>query len=253
MIKYDIIGVVYIKILLYILLGLVGAFLLMILFLTVVALTVNPKKHYEKEHPFYRGVLNVFSGAALWLLGVRTTVEGAEKLPKSGNFLFISNHRSNYDPIIQWYVLREYKLTFVSKKANFRVPWFGRIIHRCGFLPIDRKSPRKSMETLSKAAELLSSTEKCVGIYPEGTRSKSVELLPFHKGVLKIAQKAERPIVIAVIEGTEKVFRNILHFRRSRIVIRILETVDTERVKAVKSSELGEYAHALMESSFTDK
>lgn len=243
---------VYIKILLYILLGLVGVFLLIILFLTVVALTVNPKKHYEQEHPFYRGVLNFFSGAALWILGVKTTVEGAEKLPKDGNFLLISNHRSNYDPIIEWYVLREYKLTFVSKKANFKVPWFGRIIHRCGFLPIDRKSPRKSMETLGKAAEILRSTEKCVGIYPEGTRSKSVELLPFHNGVLKIAQKAERPVVIVVIEGTEKIFKNLLHFRRSKVVIRILETVDTERVKAVKSSELGDYARALMESSFTD-
>ena len=243
---------VYIKILLYILLGLVGVFLLIILFLTIVALTVNPKKHYEQEHPFYRGVLNFFSGAALWILGVKTTVEGAEKFPKDGNFLLISNHRSNYDPIIEWYVLREYKLTFVSKKANFRVPWFGRIIHRCGFLPIDRKSPRRSMETLGKAAEILRSTEKCVGIYPEGTRSKSVELLPFHNGVLKIAQKAERPVVIVVIEGTEKIFKNLLHFRRSKVVIRILETVDTERVKAVKSSELGDYARALMESSFTD-
>lgn len=243
---------VYIKILLYILLGLVGVFLLIILFLTVVALTVNPKKHYKQEHPFYRGVLNFFSGAALWILGVKTTVEGAEKFPKDGNFLLISNHRSNYDPIIEWYVLREYKLTFVSKKANFRVPWFGRIIHRCGFLPIDRKSPRKSMETLGKAAEILRSTEKCVGIYPEGTRSKSVELLPFHNGVLKIAQKAERPVVIVVIEGTEKIFKNLLRFRSSKVVIRILETVDTERVKAVKSSELGDYARSLMESSFTD-
>ena len=246
-------GVVYIKILVYILLGLVAAFLLIILFLTVVALTINPKKHYEHEHPFYRGVLNFFSGAAMWILGVRTTVEGTEKLPKNGNFLLISNHRSNYDPIIEWYELRKYKLTFVSKKANFKVPWFGRIIHRCGFLPIDRKSPRKSMETLSKAADILRRTEKCVGIYPEGTRSKSVEMLPFHNGVLKIAQKAERPIAITVIEGTEKVFKNILRFRRSRITIRILEVLDTERVKSTKSSELGEYAFSLMSSSFTDK
>ena len=238
---------------LYILLGLVGALLLMILFLTIVALTINPKKHYEREHPFYRGVLNFFSGAALWVLGVRTTVEGAEKLPQDGNFLFISNHRSNYDPIIQWYVLRQYRLTFVSKKANFKVPWFGRIIHRCGFLPIDRKSPKKSMETIGKAAELLRSTDKCVGIYPEGKRSKSAQLLPFHNGVLKIAQKAERPIVISVIEGTENVFRNILHFRRSRITMKILETLDIERVKGTKSSELGEYAYALMENAFSER
>ncbi len=244
-------GVLYIKIflniLLYALLGVVGIFLLAILFVTVVALTIPPKKQYDRESPFYRGVLNVYTAVALWVLRVRVRINGADKLPEGTNFLFISNHRSNYDPIVQWYALRKYRISFVSKSANFRIPWFGRIIRKCCFMEIDRKSPKKSMETVNRAAKLLRETENCVGIYPEGTRSKSCKLLPFHSGVLKIAQKAEKPLVIAVVTGTESIAKNLLRFRRSLVVIDIIETMEAQLVKNMRSSELGEYARSLME------
>lgn len=244
-------GVLYIEFLLYILLytllAVVGVFLLAILFVTVVALTISPKKQYDRESPFYRGVLNVYTAVALWVLGVKVIIDGEEKLPQDSNFLFISNHRSNYDPIVQWHAFRKYRISFVSKSANFRIPWFGRIIRKCCFMEIDRSNPRKAMETVNRAAKLLTDTENCVGVYPEGTRSKKCVLLPFHSGVLKIAQKAKKPLVIAVVTGTESIARNLLRLRRSKVVITIIETVDAQRVIDMKSSELGEYARELMD------
>ena len=246
-------GVLYIKVFLYILLyallGVVGIFLLAILFLTVVALTIPPKKLYDRESPFYRGVLNFFTGAALFVLRVKVKIEGADKLPDDTNFLFISNHCSNYDPIVQWYALRKYRISFVSKAANFRVPWFGGIIRKCCFMPIDRKSPKRSMDTINRAAKLLKETENCVGVYPEGTRSKSCKLLPFHSGVLKIAQKAEKPLVVAVVKGTERIAKNLLRFRGSQVVIQIIETMDAAQVCSMRSSELGEYTRSLMDKA----
>ena len=47
-------------------------------------------------------------------------------------------------------------------------------------------------------------------IYPEGTRSHGTAMLPFHSGSFKIAQKAGVPLVIASIEGTENVAKNVL-------------------------------------------
>lgn len=241
-----------IEIVSYILWGLLAVILLPVLFLTVVALTVDPRKEYNRENSFYRAVLNGSTGAALWLLGISFTVVGAEKLPESGNFLFISNHRSNYDPIIQWYALKQHRMSFVSKGQNFRIPIFGRLIRRCCFMEIDRSSPKNSMLTVNRAAALLNETENCVGVYPEGTRSKNCVLLPFHNGVLKIAQKAEKPLVISVIEGTEDIFRNIKRFRRSQVVITILETLPAEQAKKTKTAELGGYARSLMEQALGD-
>lgn len=241
------------KILLIILLCILGVLLLPFLFLFVCGLFVDTKKQYDRDSRFFRGLLDGSTTVILWLLGVRYDIIGEEKFPESGNFLFISNHRSNYDPIVQWTVFKRYKLSFISKKENFRIPMYGRIIHRCCFMPIDRKSPRKAMETVNRAARLLTETENSVGVYPEGKRSKECKLLPFHAGVLKTAQKAGKPIVVSTIEGTENIFRNIKRFRRTIVKIKILETIDADRVKSTKTAELSEYCESLMRKELEEQ
>ena len=241
------------KILLIVLLCIVGLILLPFLFLFVCGLFVDTKKQYDRDSRFFRALLDGSTTVVLWLLGVRYVVIGAEEFPESGNFLFISNHRSNYDPIVQWTVFKRYKLSFISKKENFRIPMYGRLIHRCCFMPIDRKSPRKAMETVNRAARLLTETENSVGVYPEGKRSKECRLLPFHAGVLKTAQKAGKPIVVSTIEGTENIFRNINRFRKTLLTIKILETIDAQRVKATRTPELSEYCESLMRKELEEK
>ena len=241
------------KILLIVLLCIVGLILLPFLFLFVCGLFVDTKKQYDRDSRFFRALLDGSTTVILWLLGVRYVVIGAEKFPESGNFLFISNHRSNYDPIVQWTVFKRYKLSFISKKENFRIPMYGRLIHRCCFMPIDRKSPRKAMETVNRAARLLTETENSVGVYPEGKRSKECRLLPFHAGVLKTAQKAGKPIVVSTIEGTENIFRNIKRFRKTVVTIKILETIDAQRVKSTRIPELSEYCEILMRKELEEK
>lgn len=241
------------KIVLLILLIILATVLLPFLFLTVCGLFVDMKKEYDRDSRFFRALLDGSTTVVLWLLGVRYDIRGEENFPAEGNFLFISNHRSNYDPIIQWTVFKRYKLSFISKKENFRIPMYGRIIHRCCFMPIDRKSPRKAMETVNRAARLLTETENSVGVYPEGKRSKECRLLPFHAAVLKVAQKADRPIVISTIEGTENIFRNIRRFRKTVVTIKILETIDADRVRSTKTSELSEYCAALMKRELEEQ
>lgn len=241
------------KIVLLILLIILATVLLPFLFLTVCGLFVDMKKEYDRDSRFFRTLLDGSTTVVLWLLGVRYDIRGEENFPAEGNFLFISNHRSNYDPIIQWTVFKRYKLSFISKKENFRIPMYGRIIHRCCFMPIDRKSPRKAMETVNRAARLLTETENSVGVYPEGKRSKECRLLPFHAAVLKVAQKADRPIVVSTIEGTENIFRNIRRFRKTVVTIKILETIDADRVRSTKTSELSEYCAALMKRELEEQ
>ncbi len=71
-------------------------------------------------------------------------------------------------------------------------------------------------------------------------------LLPFHGGVLKIAKKAEKPLVISVISGTENIAKNIKRLKKTEVVITIPETLEAERVKAAKTSELSDYASGMM-------
>lgn len=233
-------------ILLYILGGILGLFLLYVLFLGVCALLVSPEKEYEKSSPFYRFLLNSATAMAMKLLRIRVHVNGLEKIPKDTQVLFVCNHRSNFDPIVTWYALRKWKIAFVSKAENFQVPIFGRIIRKCCFMAIDRENPRNAIQTINKAAKLLKKQEVSVGIYPEGTRSKTGQLLPFHNGVFKIAQKAQAPIVVLCITGTEKI-AGATPWHRSDVYLDVLEVFSAQAIQETKTEMIGTAVGRLME------
>lgn len=235
-------------ILLYIFGGIVSLFLLYVLFMGICALAVDPKKEYEKNSAFYRFLLDSATAAAMRLLRIRVHVTGLEKLPADTGLLFVGNHRSNFDPIVTWYVLRKWKLAFISKPGNFKIPFFGRIIRKCCFMAIDRENPRKAISTINKAAELLRRQEVCVGVYPEGTRSKTGQLLPFHNGVFKIAQKADTPVAVVCIMGTEKISKRT-PFRRTDVHLDVCRVFSAEEVKGMKTEMIGAEVRRLIENN----
>ena len=71
-----------------------------------------------------------------------------------------------------------------------------------------------------------------VGIYPEGTRSKSGELLEFKDGAFLLAKKADAPLVIMTARNTDRVKKRA-PFRHTRVELRILEVLDRETVKSL--------------------
>lgn len=221
-------------IILYILLVILLLFLLYVCFLGICSLFVDPKKEYTHNSRFYRMLLYSATAATLKLLRIRVHTSGLEKLPEGERLLFVGNHRSNFDPIIQWQILRPWEVAFVSKEANFKIPFFGRFIRKCCFLAIDREDPRKAILTLHKAAALIESKEVSVGIYPEGTRSKSGELLPFHDGVFRIAQKADCPIAVMAVRGTEQIHKNVFR-RRTDVYLDIIKVIPAQEAKHLKT------------------
>lgn len=226
-------------IVLYFLAALVLLFFIYVCFLAVCSLFVNPKTEYEKNSRFYRFLLNSATAAAIKLLRIRIHTSGLEKVPPDVKPLFVSNHRSNYDPIITWHVFKKWQIAFISKAANFKIPFFGWFIRKCCFMAIDRENPRKAAVTINRAAKLLNRQEVSVGVYPEGTRSKSGELLPFHNCVFKIAKKAGVPIVVLSVKGTDKIYKNI-PFHRSDIYINVVDVIPPDAVKNMKTDEIGQ-------------
>ena len=236
------------KVVLWILGIILGLALLYFIIPGFFALFVNPKKEYKKDSRLYRFLLNVASGIGLWVMRVKVRVNGTEKLPKGQKLLFVGNHRSNFDPIITWYMFRDWNISFISKAGNFKIPIFGRLIRRCCFMVIDRENPRKAIGTINSAGELLKSGEVSIGVYPEGTRSKSGELLPFHSGVLRIAQKGNAGIAIIAMKGTERIHKNY-PFRASHIEVEVLDVIPAEQVATTRTNDLSEMIREKLENS----
>ena len=235
-------------IVLYILGAILLVFIAYVLFLFVCSLFVSTQKEYEDHSRFYRALLNGATALALKIMRIRIHISGMEKVPQdTKKLLFVSNHRSNFDPIITWHVFKKWQIAFVSKASNFKIPIFGRFIRKCCFMAIDRENPRNAMKTIHKAARLLQKGAVSIGIYPEGTRSKTCKLLPFHNGVLKIAQRAEAPIVVLSISGTEKIHKNYPR-HHTNVYLDVLEVISSEVVTESKADVLGGHIRTIIEN-----
>lgn len=233
-----------ILVLLIVLGSVVGLFLLYVLYIFIVSRTVDTKREYDKNSKYFRHLLYSGTGGCFWFGRIKIHVSGREKIP-DGRFLMVSNHRSNFDPMITWQSFKDKDLAFISKKENFSVPIYGRLIRKCCFMAIDRVDPRNAIKTINKASELIKKDEVSIVIYPEGTRSKKSVLLPFHDGVFKIAQKAKVPVVVIVVRGTEQVHKRFF-FRKSDVYIDVLDTFPTEYVTSHSSHEISAKARNLM-------
>ncbi len=231
-------------ILLWVLLGLVGLLLAYVMLIIISSLFVNTKKEYQRESRYFRFLLNSSTWLASKILRIKLHVTGMEKLPK-GRFLMVSNHRSKFDPILSWLVFDKCQIAFISKPENFKVPVYGRIIHRLCFMAIDRENPRNAVKTINRAVDLLNRDVACVAVYPEGTRNFEEGLLPFHNAMFKIAQKANVPVAVVTVRNTYDIQKNYpLH--RSHVYVDVVEVLSAEEVKAVKTAALGDKVRDLM-------
>ena len=224
-----------------IIIGTAGAlFLIYVLIPTIAGLFVDQSKLYDRDSKGYRKLYNTLVGIGMFFCNIKVIYEGDETIP-AGRFLFICNHRSNFDPILTARAMRKYELAFISKEENFKVPFFGRMLRKLCYMPLKRDDPRDALAIINHSAQLIKDDQCSVAVYPEGKRSLNGELLPFHGGVLKIAQKASVPIVVATIEGTELIRKRFP--RRSKVTLRIIRIVSAEEVRTKRSVELGEELH----------
>lgn len=208
-----------------------GLLLLFYFLIWLYSLTIDVRGPTPTEdHPRVRFIVVTVIGQLCRYARVRARAEGLEKLPE-GRFLIVSNHRSSYDPIVTVWMLRKTPTAFITKPENHRIPIAGPMIFRANYLPIDRSDPREAMKTIQAAAELLKNDVVSVGVYPEGTRNPTPEsgLLPFHNGVLKIAQKARAPLVVATIEGTEHIRKNF-PWRYTEVLLSIRQVIPPEEL-----------------------
>ena len=219
--------------------------LLFVAFWYIVALTIGSTGPVENQNAFCQRGCSII---AEWLCSwgrVHAVVSGTDLLPGEGRFLWVCNHRSAFDPVVTADRLRDCNIAFLSKPSNMNLPGIARLAWGAGFLAIDRENDREALKAILKAADFLKRGVCSIGLYPEGTRTKTGKLLPFHAGSFKIAQRGNVPIVLAAIQGTENVGKNF-PFRSTKISLDILEVIPADQVKAMSTQELSAHCRSLI-------
>lgn len=193
-------------------------------------LTVKLDEPQEKPSKFWQVQYNALAEAVCTVCNLRIHVTGLEKIPTDRRFLLVCNHRSLFDPLVKVTVLKDFDIVYVSKASNFKIPIAGKMMHKTGCLAIDRENNREALKTIQKMTELINNDEASVCIYPEGTRNKDDELLPFHAGSFKAAQKTGAPVVVVALRGTDIIQKNA-PFKKTDIYIDVVKVIDGEFVK----------------------
>ena len=144
-----------------------------------------------------------------------TTVEGLEKLPRSG-VLLCPNHSSNWDPVLLGTRLPvNYRLHAMAKEELFRNPILGWIIRKLGAFPVSRGS--NDISTVRTAIQVIKDGDNLL-IFPEGTVVRNgvgyIDGLPAHAkaGVAMIGVRTGATLVPVFMDGEKKLFH------RTRII-----------------------------------
>ena len=232
-------------------LGFVGCALLGLLACLVLLLITekhtDPEGEFETDDPYIRGIIRWYAPAVFRLLGCKIQASGTEKLPADGRFLLVSNHLADLDPGIFFTVFPNNQLSFIAKKEVQHMPIVGILMRRilCQF--VNRENDREALKTILKCISILKENKANVAVFPEGKKSTDRYLLHhFRPGVFKMAQKANVPIVVCTLQGTQNILPNAKKLRRTDIRLNLVEVIPAEELKGITTVDIAHRVHTIM-------
>ncbi len=163
------------------------------------AAMVIPVALLRPESIWVDRIARTWARAVLWPTGVKLTVTGREHVDPDQPYIIVSNHQSTFD-IMAHFIALPCRIRFLAKVELFRVPLFGHAIRAMGMVPVDRSS-HHTFRSIEEGARRVASLGLSIIVYPEGTRTRTGDLLPFRKGAFALAVHTGLPILPTTISG----------------------------------------------------
>ena len=133
-------------------------------------------------------------------------VKGHENIPASGPVIVVSNHISNWDPMVVGSSIKR-QVNFIAKEELFKIPVVGWLLKAWGVTPVKRG--RGDREAISKSLKFLRD-QRVIGIFIEGTRNKQDpnRMQKPQPGAAMLALKSGATVIPVVVVNTRKIFRS---------------------------------------------
>jgi 1-acyl-sn-glycerol-3-phosphate acyltransferase len=191
----------------------------------------------------------------LFVSGVRVRILHRERFAKGRSFVVAANHESFYDILVLLAVL-PMSVRFLAKRNLFRLPFLGWSIAAAGFIPVDREARSRNAGVVDTALARLQKGRSLV-VFPEETRTRTGELLPFKTGAALIASRAALPLLPLGLAGTLRIQRRGgFTITPSRVTLSVGEPIaasgEGKRERAELTDQLRQRIAALREEARAD-
>jgi len=182
-------------------------------------------------------IMRAWGKIILWLYGVRLKVETKEALRPDRPAIYMSNHASMIDiPVLVAALPMHFR--FIYKKSLSYIPLVGQAMLLMAMVPIDRANRERAVKSLRRAGVLVKKGIDLI-IFPEGTRTRSGELLPFKKGGFLLAIQENIDIVpISLSNSQELAGRNSVLASPGTIEVVVHERIDVSDYNLADRSNL---------------
>jgi 1-acyl-sn-glycerol-3-phosphate acyltransferase len=193
------------------------------------------------------------AGRAFRLVGVtalklnplwRFTTRGRIADPRRP-YVVIANHESYADIFL--ISCFPWEMKWLSKDTVFRIPLMGWMMQMAGDIKLKRGNRDSALSAIAQCRDRLDKRVS-VMIFPEGTRSKSHELLPFKDGAFKLAVESGSPLLPIAVSGTRYAMaKGTFQFQPARAIAMVLEPIATDGMTSADIPRLKEIAKARIE------
>ncbi|ARU59409.1 1-acyl-sn-glycerol-3-phosphate acyltransferase [Oleiphilus messinensis] len=190
----------------------------------------------------------IFSWGGIRLLGLKLRIQGQEHLGKEP-CIYVANHQDNLDLFVFGSMLPPRTVTIGKKSLKF-IPFFGQLYWLAGNVLIDRGNGQQARKAMQMATQTLTRDNTSVWIFPEGTRNKGNNILPFKKGAFITAIESGMPIV-PVCSNSYKKTINLNKFHSGDVTIKILPKIETRGLKPEDIDKLMQTCWDEMSSTIT--
>ncbi|TFG66516.1 MAG: 1-acyl-sn-glycerol-3-phosphate acyltransferase [Gemmatimonadales bacterium] len=180
------------------------------------------------ERRWYTG--RIFRFGTRLLVGVNpwwsVTVEGTLPPRSSEPFVAVCNHESMADILLVGTL--PFDMKWLSKSQIARIPLLGWMMWMAGDIVVKRTDARSRGQSFDRMVTWIQRGASIM-IFPEGTRTRTGDLLPFRNGAFRLALETGRPIQPLAVSGTRQAIQaDSALFGRANVTVRILEQVTVE-------------------------
>jgi len=158
----------------------------------------------KSSHRFYKGCYRVARVVLGLFYGLKA--HGTERIPQ-GPYIACANHSSILDPFFLAFAFGlSNHMHIIAKAELYKVPVISAIMRKLGTIRVDRGIP--DINSVKETLSYLNKGEK-VAIFPEGTRTPVENAVAAKSGAVKIAQRANVPVIPVFIPRKKPLFRKI--------------------------------------------